>query len=172
VLDVGGGQGTFVGRLAQHAKHLQLQLFDLPEVAALARANFERQGIAHRATANPGSFLEDALPRGADLVTLIRVAHDHPDTDVKTALRAIYEALPVGGTLLLAEPMAQEPDEAPHGDAYFHFYLLAMGAGRLRTPRELMAMMKEAGFSNMELVPNPMPLQTQILVARKSQGLH
>ena len=170
VLDVGGGQGTFLGRLAQHAKHLQLHLFDLPEVAALARANFERQGIADRATANPGSFLEDALPRGADLVTLIRVAHDHPDADVKTALRAIYEALPVGGTLLLAEPMAQEPDETPQGDAYFHFYLLAMGAGRLRTPRELMAMMKEAGFSNLELVPNPMPLQTQILVGRKCQG--
>jgi demethylspheroidene O-methyltransferase len=106
------------------------------------------------------------------LVTLIRVAHDHPDADVKTALSAIYEALPVGGTLLLAEPMAQEPDETPHGDAYFHFYLLAMGAGRLRTARELMAMMKEAGFSNLELVPNPMPLQTQILVGRKSQGLH
>ena len=172
VLDVGGGQGTFSGRLAQHAKHLQLHLFDLPEVAALARANFERQGIADRATANPGSFLEDALPRGADLVTLIRVAHDHPDADVKTALRAIYEALPVGGTLLLAEPMAQEPDETPHGDAYFHFYLLAMGAGRLRTARELMAMMAEAGFSNLELVPNPMPLQTQILVGRKPQGLH
>jgi len=172
VLDVGGGQGTFLGRLAQHAKHLQLHLFDLPEVAALARANFERQGIADRATANPGSFLEDALPRGADLVTLIRVAHDHPDADVKTALRAIFEALPVGGTLLLAEPMAQEPDETPHGDAYFHFYLLAMGAGRLRTARELMAMMAEAGFSNLELVPNPMPLQTQILVGRKPQGLH
>jgi len=31
-------------------------------------------------------------------------------------------------------------------------------------------MMKEAGFSNLELVPNPMPLQTQILVGRKSQG--
>jgi demethylspheroidene O-methyltransferase len=172
VLDVGGGQGTFIGRLAQHAKHLQLRLFDLPEVATLARANFERQGISERAQAHPGSFLENALPRGADLITLIRVAHDHPDADVKTALRAIYEALPVGGTLLLAEPMAQEADETPQGDAYFHFYLLAMGAGRLRTPRELMAMMKEAGFSNMELVPNPMPLQTQILVGRKSQGFH
>jgi demethylspheroidene O-methyltransferase len=52
------------------------------------------------------------------------------------------------------------------------FYLLAMGAGRLRTARELMAMMAEAGFSNLELVPNPMPLQTQILVGRKPQGLH
>jgi demethylspheroidene O-methyltransferase len=99
-----------------------LHLFDLPEVAALARANFERQGIADRATANPGSFLEDALPRGADLVTLIRVAHDHPDADVKTALCAIFEALPVGGTLLLAEPMAQEPDETPTRRCVFSIF--------------------------------------------------
>ncbi|NBT55801.1 MAG: hypothetical protein EBT05_13305, partial [Betaproteobacteria bacterium] len=107
----------------------------------------------------------------ADLVTLIRVAHDHPDADVRTVLAAIFEALPVGGTLLLAEPMAQEPEHAPQGDAYFHFYLLAMGAGRLRTSRELMAMMADAGFTHLEVVPNPMPLQTQILVGRKSQGL-
>ena len=45
VLDVGGGQGTFMSRLALHAKHLQVKLFDLPEVAALARANFARQGL-------------------------------------------------------------------------------------------------------------------------------
>jgi len=171
VLDVGGGQGTFMSRLALHATHLQVKLFDLPEVAALARANFARQGLQSRSEALPGSFLKDPLPQGADLVTLIRVAHDHPDADVRTLLAAIYQALPPGGTLLLSEPMAQEQGETPQGDAYFHFYLLAMGAGRLRTPRELMTMMAEAGFAHLEVVPNPMPLQTQILIGRKYQGL-
>ncbi len=171
VLDVGGGQGTFMSRLALHAKHLHVKLFDLPEVAALARANFARQGLQDRSQAHSGSFLKDPLPEGADLVTLIRVAHDHPDADVRTLLASIYQALPPGGTLLLSEPMAQEQGELPQGDAYFHFYLLAMGAGRLRTPRELMAMMAEAGFAHLEIVPNPMPLQTQILIGRKCQGL-
>ena len=169
VLDVGGGQGTFLSRLARHAPHLELTLFDLPEVATLARANFARQGLTQRSNAVPGSFLKDPLPQGADLVTLIRVAHDHPDADVRTVLAAIHDALPLGGTLLLAEPMAQRPGEAPLGDAYFHFYLLAMGAGRLRSASELMAMMTEAGFTHVEAVPNPMPLQTQILVGRKSR---
>jgi demethylspheroidene O-methyltransferase len=171
VLDVGGGQGTFLSRLSSHATHLQLRLFDLPEVAALARANFARQGLDQRAQVHPGSFLQDPLPQGADLVTLIRVAHDHPDADVRTLLAAIHQALPPGGTLLLSEPMAQEPGDTPQGDAYFHFYLLAMGAGRLRTPGELMAMMAEAGFAHLEVVPNHMPLQTQILIGRKCKGL-
>jgi len=170
VLDVGGGQGTFLSRLAKHVPHLNVMLFDLPQVALLARSNFSRQGLAARATAFEGSFLRDTLPVGADLVTLIRVAHDHPDADVKQLLRRIHDALPDGGTLLLAEPMAQGLDAPPLGDAYFHFYLLAMGSGRLRTSAELTLMLEEAGFTCVERVPNPMPLHTEILVARKPKG--
>jgi demethylspheroidene O-methyltransferase len=167
VLDVGGGQGTFVGRLADHAPQLNLQLFDLPQVASLAQENFRKNGLSQRATAIGGDFLRDALPKGADIVTLIRVAHDHPDDHVRTILRAIYQALPAGGTLLLAEPMAQPSNRTPLGDAYFHFYLLAMGAGRLRTAAELGQMALEAGFAEIELLRNPIPLQTQILAAKK-----
>ena len=101
-------------------------------------------------------------------MTLVRVAHDHPDAHVRTILRAIFKALPDGGTLLLTEPMAQPSNEPPLGDAYFHFYLLAMGSGRLRTAKELSQMILAAGFKSVELLANPMPLQTQILVARKS----
>jgi demethylspheroidene O-methyltransferase len=56
-------------------------------------------------------------------------------------------------------------------DAYFHFYLLAMGDGRLRTPDELMAMMKAVGFTHVERVPNAMPIHAQILLGRKSKCL-
>ena len=42
-------------------------------------------------------------------------------------------ALPADGTLLLAEPMAGSRGAEPVGDAYFGFYLLAMGSGRPRT---------------------------------------
>ena len=167
VLDVGGGQGTFVGRMANHCPQLTLQLFDLPQVAELARETFKKNTISDRAAAFGGDFLTDSLPTGADLVTLIRVAHDHPDGHVKVILRAIYNALPAGGTLLLAEPMAQPAGEKPLGDAYFHFYLLAMGTGRLRTTAELSSMMAEAGFARIESLANPIPLQTRILIGKK-----
>ncbi len=167
VLDVGGGQGTFVSRLAGHAKHLTLKLFDLPQVAALAQDNFKKKDLSDRIEAFGGDFLKDALPGGADLVTLVRVAHDHPDAHVNIILRAIFKALPAGGTLLLTEPMAQASHEAPLGDAYFHFYLLAMGSGRLRTVKELSDMMLSAGFDSVEVLANAMPLQTRILVAKK-----
>ena len=175
VLDVGAGKGRFVSELAAYAPHLQFKMFDLPPVLALAREGLQAKGLTQRVTLHPGSFLDDPLPEGADLITLVRVAHDHPDAVVKLILRKAFEALPLGGALLLAEPMAQ-PDEVagqPDAsvDAYFHFYLLAMGAGRLRTPQELQNMMEEAGFTHVERVPNAMPIHARILVGRKSQCL-
>lgn len=171
VLDVGGGMGGWVTALAQRHTHLQLQLFDLPPVAALAQTQVARAGLAGRITTFGGSFTTDALPRGADLVTLVRVAHDHDDATVLTVLRAIHEALPLGGTLLLAEPMAQTDGQPSSTDPYYHFYLMAMGSGRLRTPQALNALMAQTGFTHIELVPNPMPLHAQLLVGRKSRCL-
>jgi demethylspheroidene O-methyltransferase len=175
VLDVGAGKGRFASELALHAKHLDLKLFDLPPVLELAKATFESKGLLNRLSLSPGNFLHDPLPQGADLVTLVRVAHDHPDDVVQLLLQKIYEALPAGGTLLLAEPMArtyaQGDDGATQTDAYFHFYLLAMGAGRLRTPEALMHMMRDAGFASVELLPNNMPIHAQILLGRKCQCL-
>jgi demethylspheroidene O-methyltransferase len=51
-------------------------------------------------------------------------------------LRAIARGCsPPGGTLLIAEPMAgTSPAPSRIGDAYFGFYLLAMGSGRPRSP--------------------------------------
>ncbi len=175
VLDVGAGRGRFVSELAQHATHLQFKMFDLPPVLALANENLRAKGLSERVQLHPGSFLDDPLPPGADLITLVRVAHDHPDAVVRQILQKAHDALPPGGTFLLAEPMAQSESEAGAGDAsvdaYFHFYLLAMGDGRLRTPQELMAMMKEAGFMHVERVPNAMPIHAQILLGRKTKCL-
>ena len=163
VLDVGGGDGSFLAALAARAPAVQRTLFDLPAVAEQARARFARQGQPARVVG--GSFLSDALPEGADLITLVRVVHDHDDAEVMTLLRAARAALPPGGTLLLAEPMADTRGAEPVGNAYFGFYLLAMGRGRPRTAAALMAMLHEAGFVGARLLRNPTPMLTQIVIA-------
>ena len=52
-------------------------------------------------------------------------------------LTAIRKAIAPGGTLLIAEPMAGTRGAEASGDAYFGFYLLAMGQGRPRTVDEI-----------------------------------
>ena len=166
LLDVGGGEGTFLLQAAERHAQLNLVLFDLPAVADLARQRFEAAGLAGRAHAVGGDFARDPLPRGADLATLVRVVHDHDDETVAVLLSAVRKALSPGGRLLLAEPMAATPGAEPMGDAYFGFYLLAMGRGTARTPERLTAMLAAAGFVEIRLLPTNMPLQTRILVAK------
>ena len=165
LLDVGGGEGTFVSAVAARAPHLQLRVFDLPAVAERARARFAAQGLAARAQAHGGDFLRDPLPRGADIATLVRVVHDHDDREAMALLRAVRAALPDDGVLLLAEPMSDTPGAEPMGDAYFGFYLLAMGRGRPRRAEELTGMLREAGFGRVQALTNRMPMQTRVLLA-------
>jgi demethylspheroidene O-methyltransferase len=113
-----------------------------------------------------GSFFSDALPTGADVISLVRVIFDHDDARALMILKAVRRALPPDGTLLLTEPMAGTRGAEAMGDAYFGFYLLAMGKGRARSAERLTAMLHEAGFGEVRLVRNPMPLQTQLIVAR------
>jgi demethylspheroidene O-methyltransferase len=168
VLDVGAGKGRFACALAKKYPSVDVSIFDLPHVTQVSRQLIEQKGLSSRIKVHAGDFTNDVLPEGADLATLVRIAHDHNDDVLLGLLKSIFASLPAGGTLLLAEPMAIEPGEKPHGDAYFHFYLLAMGSGRLRTPSELMHLMKLAGFTHLETVPNAMPVHTRILLGRKS----
>ena len=114
----------------------ELQLFDLPPVAERARARLAARGLT-RVDVHGGSFIDTAPPRGADIVTLVRVLHDHDDDTALAALRCAHDALPPGGALLIAEPMAETPGAEAIGDAYFGFYLLAMGSGRARRRAEM-----------------------------------
>ena len=165
LLDVGGGEGAFVAAAARRAPHLRLMLFDLPAVADRARQRFEGEGLSDRAQAIGGSFLSDPLPTGADVLTLVRVLFDHPDERVIAILRAARAALAPGGTLLVSEPMSGTPGAEAIGDAYYGLYLLAMGRGRSRTPQRIEALLRQAGFERIRLLPTRLPLQTRVIAA-------
>jgi demethylspheroidene O-methyltransferase len=164
LLDLGGGDGTFLCAAAAAAPSLRLMLFDLPAVAERARARIARAGIA--VDIHGGDFRADALPTGADVVSLIRVIHDHEDETALGILSAAWQALPAGGVLLLAEPMAGTRN-AGGVEAYFAFYLLAMGSGRPRRAEELTAMLHTAGFTQVRLLPTRRPMLVRVLVASK-----
>lgn len=166
MLDVGGGDGTFISHVSAASGELKFQHFDLPPVSTLAREKFQRLGLAGRVRLYPGSFLQDALPEGADLITLVRIVHDHDDPSVEIILARIRAAIAPRGVLLIAEPMAETAGAEAVGDAYFNFYLMAMGQGRARTFEELSKFVQRAGFSGVHEVSTPLPLQTRLLVAQ------
>jgi demethylspheroidene O-methyltransferase len=166
LLDVGCGEGSFAIAVAAQAPRLRLMLFDLPAVVERARLQLQQARLAERSSTFGGDFFSDELPRGADVVSLVRVCFDHPDERVLKLLKAVRRALPDDGTVLLAEPLSGVAGVEAMGDAYFGFYLLAMGRGRPRSAAHLSRLLEQAGFEPARSVPTRMPLQTGLLVAR------
>ena len=165
LLDVGGGNGSFLRSAAARLPELQLMLFDLPAVAASARERLDEAGLAGRSTVHGGDFTRDALPAGADLITLVRVLHDHDDSTARLLLRRAREALAPGGRLVIAEPMAGVAGSVPGTEAYFAMYLLAMGQGRARTEPEIRDLLAGAGFGPARAHPVARPWQCAVLSA-------
>ncbi|MBS0374677.1 MAG: methyltransferase domain-containing protein [Proteobacteria bacterium] len=168
LLDVGGGDGTFAIAALRHAPRLEATVFDLPSVAQLAAARLADAGLGARGRAVGGDFRRDPLPAGADVVTFVRVLHDHDDDTVRALLSAAHRALAPGGTVVIAEPLAATRGAERMGAAYFGLYLLAMGSGRARRADELAALLLEAGFAAVRHHPSRIPLQCRVLSARRA----
>jgi len=159
MLDIGGGAGAFVRAVKAATPGLDCAVFDLPDVVAQTRA------LHPDLTVFAGSFFTDPLPTGFDLLTLVRILHDHDDAAVMQILRTARAAIGQGGRLVIVEPMAATRGDERVGDAYFGFYLLAMGTGRARSPQELVAMLKAAGFSRSRVLKTALPLIARTIVA-------
>ncbi len=79
------------------------------------------------------------LPQGADAISLVRVLYDHADDTVAPLLRAVHDALPPGGRVVVSEPMSGGDSPDPATDVYFSVYTLAMQTGRTRSAAEIAA---------------------------------
>lgn len=165
LLDIGGGDGSFLIAAGRSAPNLKLQLFDLPAVAEIACGKLAAAGVESRATVTGGHFLNDPLPRGADVVSLVRVVHDHDDDVVLGLLGRIHGILPRDGRLLIAEPMS-EANGRDSVSAYFGVYLHAMGSGKPRSFAALRSLLKTVGFSEIREHRTHVPMIANVLVAK------
>ena len=170
LLDVGGGTGAFLAAVGAAYPALRLDLFDLPAVLEGAGARLAGAGLSSRVTLHPGSFRDEALPRGADVVSLVRVLYDHDDSTVVRLLAAARAALPPGGRLIVSEPMSggAAPDRIT--DVYFALYTLAMRTGRTRSSAEIAALLGRSGFVDARERPGYRSFVTSVVEARAPSG--
>lgn len=166
LMDVGGGNGTFLTAVARRHANLKLRLFDLPAVGGEAERLADSRGLNQKIEVFGGDFFEDSLPTGADAISLVRIIHDHDDDRVLKLLGNVRRALPESGTLILVEPLADSQGRDPITDAYFAFYLLALGSGQARTFDEIQALLEQSGFAGIREHSTRRPLLTRLISAR------
>ena len=167
LLDVGGGSGGFAIEVAQKYQSLSLSVFDLPQVEKSALLRLRSEALDDRITFIPGSFRDDSIPRGFDSISLIRVLYDHLDDTVTKLLKKVYDALPIGGQLIISEPMSGGDHPNRSGDVYFAFYTMAMRTGKARSANQISQMCLSAGFSNIKIPRSPRPFITSSVLCVK-----
>ena len=162
LLDIGGGSGAFLRAVGQANPHLALHLFDLHGVVSLVNEKSKSpQLILHS-----GDFRHDPLPQGMDVISMVRVVHDHDDEVILALLRNIRKICSTETTLLIAEPFAGNAANAAVTDAYFNLYFTAMGQGRTRSPKDIAELAAKAGFGGPKIWSTNLPLITGLITLR------
>ena len=155
LLDVGGNSGGYAIALAGANPGLRATIFDLEGVRELALERVAAAGLTERVAFAAGSFFEDELPRGHDVVLLSSILHDWDDSDCMTILARCFRAIEPGGTIVVAEPMLAEDATGPDHPAASGLTMALLG-GENRTRRRIGEMLEAAGFSGTwmsELLP-------------------
>ena len=162
LLDIGGGTGTFARLAAARFPKIETAVFDLPQVIASIAPRY--RGTTQLIS---GNMFEDPIPKTFNTISLVRILHDHDDDPVDKLLARCFEALPAGGELIIAEPMADTRGAESIGHTYFGFYLWAMGSGRPRTKHELQAALERAGFESIREKRTHIPALVRVVTTKK-----
>ncbi len=166
VLDIGGGNGAFLGHLHHKHPHIELGLFDLPSVAEEAMVHFRQYNPTAVLSAKGGNFFEDVIDNDADLLTLVRILCDHNDQAVLRLLKNLHSSMKPHASLLIAEAMNGKSDGQRLASAYFKLYFTAMRSGQCRTPSRIRELLAEAGFSTTRVMKTTNPLLATLIHAQ------
>jgi hypothetical protein len=148
VVDVGGGNGSLLIAILRAHPGLRGTVLELPAPAASAREAIAAAGLADRADAQAGSFL-DPLPAGAGGYVLTGVLHDWDDQDALRILKRCVEAAGETGRVIVVEEVVGDDAESASGD----LRMLSFVRGRDRTFDQLAALGQAAGLEVGEVVP-------------------
>ena len=156
VVDVGGGNGSFISAILQANPRMTGILFDMPHVAEGARKSIAGAGLAKRCDIAAGDFFK-AIPAGGDAYVLRWIIHDWDYDRALIILRNCRQAMKGTARLLLVEAVIP-PGDAPHPGKLVDFVMLTALGGQERTAEEYDRLLDDAGFRLKRIFPTASPM--------------
>jgi hypothetical protein len=144
IVDVGGGRGHLLELILKAAPHARGIVFELEHVVADAAPAPQIELVT-------GDFFTDPLPQ-ADGYLLMDVLHDWDDVDAARILRAVRQAAHAKSRLLIIETLVPEAP-GPHFGKSLDITMLAVTGGRERSQAEFAALLANAGFRLLRVLP-------------------
>ena len=163
LVDLGGGTGHLALAACARYPHLQTAVFDLSAAIATAREYMVQAASGSNVALLVGDFFTDPLPE-ADLFALGRILHDWSEEKIRTLLKKVWERLPSGGALLIAEKLLNEDKTGPLPALMQSLSMLVCTEGKERTLSEYAALLRQAGFAQIEGKVTNAPLDAILAV--------
>jgi hypothetical protein len=157
LLDLGGGSGCYSINAVQTWPELRAIVFDLPNVAVVAREFIAKHGLQDRIEVVGGDFTQDALPDGADVAILASNLPQYGAELVQRVFARTHDALARGGELHVIGEMLRPNRTGPLGPALWGLAeALDRSTGMAHSEGEVVEWLRGAGFASVsvrEFVP-------------------
>jgi SAM-dependent methyltransferase len=153
LLDVAGGTGSFLVAVLSANPALYGTLFELPEVAEIAKRKLAASPVADRVSVTAGNAMENDLPAGHDVVLLANVVHYFlPQQNVELAKR-VRAAVEPGARLILVDWWTDPAHTQPLPAALMAGEFLAQVGGDVYSEQEMRTWLDQAGWQPVERLP-------------------
>jgi acetylserotonin N-methyltransferase len=162
-VDLGGGTGHLVLTACARYPKLRGAIFDIPNAIATAKSYLGNGAESPGIVLIAGDFFTDPLPE-ADIFALGRILHDWGEDKIRLLLKKVWERLPSGGALLIAEKLLNDKKSGPVPALMQPLSMLVCTEGKERTLAEYTQLLREAGFTKVEGKVTGAPLDAILAV--------
>jgi hypothetical protein len=168
VVDVGGGNGTFMVALLNTYPLLNGVLCELPHVAARARILIDSSALTNRCRVLDEDFFE-SVPRGGDVYILKHIIHDWNDEKARAVLDNCQRVMTPAARLLILETVLPPKDSGTalsHRVAFTDVAMMVSTGGRERNAREMRSLLEAAHLKCTRIIHTHTPLSIVEAVPR------
>jgi ubiquinone/menaquinone biosynthesis C-methylase UbiE len=161
VLDLAAGSGVWGIALAQQSPGVSVTAVDWPGVLPATRRVVGRFNLTDRFTFVSGDLNSAAFGAGHQIATLGHILHSEGEKRSRALLRKTFDALLPGGTICIAEFLANDDRTGPPNAMIFAVNMLVnTDEGDTFTFPEIRSWLQEAGFKEVRTLdaPGPSPL--------------
>jgi hypothetical protein len=164
IVDIGGGNGTFLTFFLQAHELLRGIVFDFPRALEAAQFCLTQEGVAKRCKVLAGDFLE-AVPSGHDLYILRKILRTYSDEQAVAILKNCHRAMLPQSKLLLVEAVIPSGNASSFAKLQ-DLKLMISSEGRERTEGEFRALFRQARLR----LQRVLPLNSEIRILEAVRG--
>lgn len=170
LIELGGHSGAGSLCLARRYPQLQATIFDRAAFKPLAEEFIQQTKLEDRVQFQAGNPDEGCPGAEADLMLLPHILSRRSRAAIPGILEAIRKSLRPGGALIVTEFLLEDSKAEPREAALFRLNVVASYGPKntgVLTRSELYALLRDAGFTNVDMVGLPMFGITAITATRE-----